>query len=188
MKMEIVVERDNSRVVLFRKVFDLDFEKLKEEIEWQGEKIFVFGKWHEPNRMRSGQGELSYSYSGTKVVAREWTPLVKSVKDFLESKYGADVNYVLLNYYPDGTSQLGYHSDDEKGLVFKASIWSVSFGASRKFYLKHSDGTLYKTVLNHGDLLVMEGETQLHFKHSVPKEAKVKEPRINMTFRLLEKE
>ena len=186
--MEVVLDQDNSRVVIYRKVFDHDFAELKEEIAWEGEKIFVYGKWCEPNRMRSGQGELSYSYSGTKIVAKKWTPTVKTVKEVLEKVYGAEINYVLLNFYPSGESQLGYHSDKEKDLAPYKSIYSVSFGASRKFYLKHLDGTLFKTVLHHGDLLVMEGETQDHFKHSVPKEMKVKEPRINMTFRLLKKE
>ena len=181
-----IVNRDNSRSIVYRDVFsDVDFDVLKGEIDWQVEKVLVYGKWHEPYRLRSGQGESSYSYSGNVVEGLTWSTTVKSIKAELEHLYGAKVSYVLCNYYPDGTSHLGYHSDNEKDLAPNASIYSVSFGASRKFYLKHTDGTRYDTVLNHGDVLIMEGETQRHFKHTVPKEMKVKLPRINLTFRLM---
>lgn len=181
-----IVNRDNSRSVVYRDVFfDVDFDTLKAEIDWQVEKVQVYGKWYETNRLRSGQGESSYRYSGNVVQGKPWSQTVKVIKSKLEQLYGAKVSYVLCNYYPDGTSYLGYHSDSEKDLVPNASIYSVSFGATRKFYLKHTDSTRYDTVLNHGDVLIMQGETQKHFKHTVPKEMTVKSPRINLTFRLM---
>ncbi|HQV24075.1 MAG TPA: alpha-ketoglutarate-dependent dioxygenase AlkB, partial [Agitococcus sp.] len=34
-----------------------------------------------------------------------------------------------------------------------------------------------------GSLLIMQGQTQHFWQHSVPKQAKVLKPRINLTFR-----
>jgi alkylated DNA repair dioxygenase AlkB len=38
-------------------------------------------------------------------------------------------------------------------------------------------------LLSHGSVLIMQGETQHYWQHSVPKQAKVDKPRINLTFR-----
>jgi len=38
----------------------------------------------------------------------------------------------------------------------------------------------------HGSLLIMAGNTEKHFKHEVPKEPDVTQPRINLTFRHIE--
>jgi len=37
--------------------------------------------------------------------------------------------------------------------------------------------------LPHGSLFIMAGDTQNNFKHEVPKEPYVTQPRINLTFR-----
>jgi len=89
-----------------------------------------------------------------------------------------------LNLYPDGNSGMAWHRDAEKELVPDGSIASLSFGASRKFALKHIESKeKLDFILHSGDLLEMCGETQQHWMHSVPKTKKVLEPRINLTFR-----
>ena len=63
-------------------------------------------------------------------------------------------------------------------------IASVSLGAERLFRLKAQNGTIVFTEkLPPGSLLIMAGQTQKNFKHEVPKEPAVAEPRINLTFR-----
>lgn len=42
-----------------------------------------------------------------------------------------------------------------------------------------------KWILANGSLVVMQGDTQSHWKHEIPKEPKVKEGRISLTFRQL---
>ena len=79
---------------------------------------------------------------------------------------------------------MGWHSDDEKSIVKHSAIASVSFGAERKFVLKHK--ATAKTVsqyLTDGSLLLMKGETQTYWLHALTKTKKVKSPRINLTFR-----
>jgi len=183
-----IVKRDNSTVTLYKKIFEDLFEDLNKEIKWKQERVFVMGKWREPARRTSSQGNegLKYRYSGATQQAEKWTETVLFVKNKIEEMTGKQYSYVLCNYYGDGKSYISYHSDAEKDLEPGEDIVSVSFGATRKFYLKHiKDKTIYKTLLETGDVLVMSGETQKHFQHSVPKELKVLDPRINLTFRVI---
>ena len=67
-----------------------------------------------------------------------------------------------------------------------AAIASLSFGAERRFLLRHK--TTKHTIefaLVHGSLLVMKDQTQRYWLHSLPKMARVKEARINLTFRVI---
>jgi len=65
-------------------------------------------------------------------------------------------------------------------------IASVSLGADRLFRLKGQNGAVgFAERLPHGSLLIMTGETQKNFKHEVPKEPNITEPRINLTFRYI---
>jgi alkylated DNA repair dioxygenase AlkB len=60
----------------------------------------------------------------------------------------------------------------------------VSFGATRRFRLKHrATGQTFALDLPAGSLLVMAGSTQHHWLHCVPKTARPVGPRINLTFR-----
>jgi alkylated DNA repair dioxygenase AlkB len=66
-------------------------------------------------------------------------------------------------------------------------IASVSLGAERLFRLKRRDGTVvFLERLRHGSLLMMAGDTQKNFRHEVPREPGVTQPRINLTFRRIE--
>lgn len=100
---------------------------------------------------------------------------------------GEPYNFVILNYYENGKSKLGAHSDDTRDLVPGTSIASVSIGAERPFVLtpRHtsgSGGAEVRMMLASGSLAVMAGNTQSAYKHEVPASAAVGW-RINMTFR-----
>jgi hypothetical protein len=72
---------------------------------------------------------------------------------------GASFNFVLVNVYPNGEAQLGWHADGEVDLVPGATIASLSLGASRDFQMRMgNEGPAEHTwPLGHGDLLLMEG-------------------------------
>jgi alkylated DNA repair dioxygenase AlkB len=79
---------------------------------------------------------------------------------------------------------MGWHQDNEKELGENPVIASLSLGAERKFSFKHII-TKQKVdiILQSGSLILMKGETQEKWLHSLPKTTKVKTPRINLTFR-----
>jgi len=96
-----------------------------------------------------------------------------------------------LNLYEDGGMSVGWHSDDEslfQGKFRDVRILSLSLGVARRFDLRANwpgDGErpLRPLMLGNGDLCTMEGMTQKHFQHRVPKENNVQGPRINLTWR-----
>ena len=82
---------------------------------------------------------------------------------------------------------MAWHSDAEKELVVNGTIASISLGAERKFSFKHKTSKETRSIqLEHGSLLVMQGETQSHWLHSLPTTKKVNSPRINLTFRQIQ--
>ena len=75
-------------------------------------------------------------------------------------------------------------ADDEKELGNQPVIASLSLGATRKFVLKHKKTQdKVELYLESGQLIVMHGETQKYWKHTVTKTKTVLEGRISLTFR-----
>mmetsp|Transcript_13475 Transcript_13475/g.22410 ORF Transcript_13475/g.22410 Transcript_13475/m.22410 type:complete len:278 (-) Transcript_13475:166-999(-) len=148
-----------------------------------------------------------YGYSDT------WQPQIKSEKmskvlrDITASVVevvGGDFNSVNLNYYPQGGG-VGAHADDEflfDGLNRETRIVSLSLcgksgGGARKFEVKRKGKKYSKDVkeilLQHGDLMTMEGFFQKYYLHSVwPGDSKLQldhplcqGERINLTWRTI---
>ena len=81
---------------------------------------------------------------------------------------------------------MGWHSDAEKDLKKYGAIASLSFGAERKFAFKHKQTKeKLEFLLEHGSLLVMKGDTQDYWLHRLPPTKKIKEARVNLTFRTI---
>jgi hypothetical protein len=108
------------------------------------------------------------------------------IKAQIEKVAKTSFNSVLLNLYRDGSDYLSWHADDEPELGNNPIIGSVNFGAERDFCLKLNEGNLKFTIpLKHGSLLIMGGELQHFWQHSVPKRKKIDDLRINLTFRTI---
>lgn len=163
-------------------------DKMLHEIEWKNDEAIIYGKHIITKRKAAwyGDSNYSYTYSNTTKHALPWTTDLLALKKRVEELTGTVFNSCLLNLYHDGNEGMAWHSDDEKSLGKNTSIASLSFGAERKFSLKHK--VLKDTVslvLENGSLLVMKGSTQTHWLHSLPKTTKVKSPRVNLTFRTM---
>lgn len=97
-------------------------------------------------------------------------------------------NSCNANLYDDGTECVGWHCDNEPlfdGVRRDALIVSLSLGAPRWFELCANDDPDHgvRVRLEDGDILTMEGLCQKHFRHCLPREPGVLEPRINLTWR-----
>jgi alkylated DNA repair dioxygenase AlkB len=91
---------------------------------------------------------------------------------------------VLLNYYRNGQDAMGWHSDDEPELGPQPVIASISLGGVWRFLLKAKTGGPSSAIeLAHGSVLLMQGDTQKNYRHSLPRTAKPVVARINLTFR-----
>lgn len=165
---------------------DYYFQKLRNNIAWEQDELFMFGKKIITKRKVAWYGDLpyDYTYSNSTKTALSWNAELEKLKQFAEEKCNSTFNSCLLNYYQDGEEGMSWHSDNEKTLVENAPIASFSLGAERKFVFKHRE-TKEKISLNleNGSLLLMRGEIQKYWLHALPKTKKVKLPRINLTFR-----
>ncbi len=162
------------------------FQKLLTSIHWQQDEVFIFGKKHITARKMAWYADdgITYTYSKSTKSALTWTPELLEIKQLVEKKTGESFNACLLNLYADGTQGMGWHSDDEKSIAPYSTIASVSLGVERKFSFKHrSTKQKVEVFLENGSLLLMQGETQKYWLHSLPKALKVTSPRINLTFR-----
>jgi alkylated DNA repair dioxygenase AlkB len=164
------------------------FELLLNNIQWKQEEIVVFGKKHLEPRLTAwyaNQG-THYAYSNKILQPKDWSVELIELKTKIEEILpGKSFNSVLLNLYRDGNDKMGWHSDNEKELGSNPCIASLSLGATRYFDLKHKkDKTKrFRFELSTGMLLVMSGSLQDYWLHQVPQQKKIKEPRINLTFR-----
>lgn len=150
--------------------------------------IVVFGKEVRLPREQTAYGDsgLSYRYSGKTLHCLEWTPTLRKIKDYINEKFDLKLNFVLVNYYKDGNSYIGYHSDDEKDLDPESPIVSLSFGAARRFLLKDKKTKqVTEFRLENNSCIIMKKGCQKKYKHSVPKEKSIKKPRLNLTFRCI---
>ncbi len=167
---------------------DLYLSDLQRTIPWEQKKIMIFGKPVLEPRLTAWIGDpgAAYTYSGIRMVPLPWTETLLEIKNRVENSVGEKFNSVLANLYRDHRDSMGLHSDDEKELGKKPTIASVSFGAARKFIMKHKTiKTLPQKnyLLESGSLLIMRGETQKFWKHGIPKDSRPCGPRINLTFR-----
>lgn len=166
---------------------DACFDSLRVQVDWQQEEIHLFGARHAVPRLVAWHGDpgARYTYSGVAHEPRPWTPVLQQVRERVESLSGHRFNSVLLNLYRDGRDGMGWHADDEPELGTDPVIASVSLGATRRFRMRHRRhrGQVLTIDLAHGSLLLMQGPTQHHWLHAVPKTTRAVGERINLTFR-----
>lgn len=187
--MEII--NNDGLVIYYGKVIDNDkaeqyLQSLLNTIEWKNDEAIIFGRHIITKRKVAWYGDdgYSYKYSGTTKQALTWTPELLEIKKLTEQLTGELFNSCLLNLYHDGNEGMAWHSDDERSLGKDSTIASLSFGAERKFSLKHRiTKESHSVMLENGSLLIMKGATQTNWLHSLPKSKKITAPRVNLTFR-----
>lgn len=161
--------------------------RLQTELAWAQTPIIIYGREVMQPRLSAwyGDADAQYRYSGVMHAPMRWTPILLDIKSVLESLTGASYNSVLCNWYRSGQDSMGWHSDDEPELGAQPIIASLSVGGARRFLLQHRKikAMKWSCSLGDGDLLLMKGDTQKNYRHSVPKTAREVESRINLTFR-----
>ena len=192
-KNSSLVKADNLYVEYIENFFDFDqsqlyMEHLTNDIKWKREKIRMWGKEIVTKKRIAWYADegKSYTYSGSTFYPVQWDEVLLEIKKQVEQHIRFQFNSVLLNEYKSGEVGMGWHSDDEKELGIDPIIASLSFGANRDFIFKHKTDKSFEKIKIHlksGSLLIMSGSTQHYWKHSLPKRLKVRDPRVNLTFR-----
>ncbi|KAK5084898.1 hypothetical protein LTR70_006413 [Exophiala xenobiotica] len=153
-------------------------------------------------------------YKSCTVPPRPIPPCLAMLKNLTEALTNDTYNFVLVNYYSTGQDSISYHSDDERFLGPTPAIASFSLGARRDFLMKHKPPgagpgngsktqptstsepgsaekvypgtTQLKLPLGPGDMILMRGETQRNWLHSIPKRSGKNDKgkgRLNITMR-----
>jgi alkylated DNA repair dioxygenase AlkB len=167
-------------------------EKLSEikfkNIDWHHDKIKMYGKDIYLPRYSAwyGDSDKPYTYSGLTLQPKKWNKGLLYLKSEIDKVSGVNFNSVLMNWYRDGEDYINWHTDAEKVLGKNPVIGSVNFGETRDFVIRMNDKSDKITIpLKHGTFLLMSGEMQHHWQHSLPKRKKVKGSRFNLTFRII---
>jgi alkylated DNA repair dioxygenase AlkB len=162
--------------------------RLLANIAWQHDEAIIYGKRVVTKRKVAWYGDepYQYTYSNTTKTALPWTRELLELKALCEKETNESYNSCLLNLYHNGDEGMAWHSDAETDLKKNGAICSLSFGAERKFTFKHKEsGDKVELLLEDGSLLLMKDETQSYWFHRLPPSKKVKDLRINLTFRTI---
>ncbi len=162
------------------------FRVLLDTLAWAEEEIVIAGKAVRVPRLVCwyADADAVYRYSGVRHEPLPWSEELLAIRQTIEEQLGLSFNSVLANLYRDGNDSMGWHADKEKELGRDPVIASLSLGEERRFRIRHNKTRqILDFPLRHGDLLVMAGALQQHWRHCVPKSRVPKRPRINLTFR-----
>lgn len=178
------------------------FNETLNTTDWVSQEYNFSGKIVIPKRKMYAYGDdnvNTHSYSGQHLDIKPWNSSEVgkkwlNIRDRIHQELGIFTNAVLLNYYPDGNAGITPHNDKEviKGKTHPISspVVGLSLGAKRKFTFEPIVNDSYiiskfHIFIKNAQLMVMDGETQLRYKHGIPYEKMITEPRISGTFRLL---
>ena len=190
----VVFNLKNADIIYFPQVFnELEceqfFKNFMEHVNWREDDITLFGKTYKQPRLTAlyANNNKPYSYSNITMHPEIFSDELELIKKKVEAISNTKFTTCLLNLYRNGMDSNGWHADDETALGINPIIASVSFGATRKFQLKHNSIKNEKLTieLQNGSLLLMQGTTQHFWKHQVPKTRKEIGKRINLTFRYI---
>lgn len=185
----------DADVVFFPQIFSAAdsaqwLAALLAETPWKQDYMEIQGRAVPLPRLTAWYGDRAqpYTYSTITLRPKTWTPTLRAIKTTVEALTQHRYTSVLLNLYRDGQDSVSWHSDNETELGQLPVIASVSFGATRRFSLKHKfrkDLARVDLDLTPGSLLLMAGPTQKYWLHQVPKTRKPVGQRVNLTFRIV---
>lgn len=103
----------------------------------------------------------------------------------LSVRYEIGFDRVWVNLYRDGRDSVAWHGDRHRHAMTKPMVATVSLGAARSFQLRRRGTTSIAHTLRPGggDLVVMGGECQNDWEHTVPKTARPVGARMSVTIR-----
>jgi alkylated DNA repair dioxygenase AlkB len=153
------------------------FEQLASEVAWddriRARRVASFG--------------APYNYSGTVWPEVPLPDMLVPVSSGVAKAVGYQPNNCLANFYPDGGSTMGYHSDSVTELVASTGISIVSLGAPRaiSFRRESNRSEVHELMLVNGSLLHMSAAMQSSWRHAILRSDETTGGRISLTFRSL---
>jgi len=150
------------------------FELLKTNVIWDermaARKTASFGK--------------AYDYSQIHYPYQEFLPEIGKIIEKVNNTLNFEPNNCLINYYLDGKSKMGFHSDQTNILFDGTGVAIVSLGETRILRFRNIENKeLIKDYpLESGSLFYMTSELQSEWQHAIPK-SNTEQGRMSLTFR-----
>lgn len=128
----------------------------------------------------------AYNYSQIQYPNQPFSPFLQSLVEKVDRQLGFKPNNCLLNYYLDGNSKMGFHSDQTDILQSNTGVAILSLGVMRTLRFRSiANKDLVKDYpLIGGSLLYMPNNIQDSWQHAIPKSADTGS-RISLSFRAL---
>jgi alkylated DNA repair dioxygenase AlkB len=160
-------------------------EVLRVEIPWEDHTVTIVGRQVPVPRRVAYYGPFPYTYSGIVHPAASLPPVIGELRDRIQEVTARPFNTVLMNLYRSGSDSVSWHSDDDYPHGGHPAVASLSLGETRRFRIAHRRraGERHAIDLTGGGLLLMDGSSQLDYRHALPKSARATGVRINLTFR-----
>src|SRR5579872_6916250 len=114
---------------------------------------------------------VAYNYSQISYPYRPLPATLQKICSDVKDKLGFEPNNCLINYYPDGNSKMGFHSDQTDILDQDTGVAIISLGTSRtlRFRQIQDKDVTSDFVLRPGSLLYMKQDVQHQWQHAVLK-------------------
>lgn len=149
-------------------------------------KVTVFAKTHDTPRLIASVGK-PYTFSGVHHKDVPFKPVLHGIMDTVKEICGKDFNSALINLYRDGKDYIGAHRDNE-GSVKDFCVATLSLGTTRNMVWRlYADKKCkMKMALKPGSIVVFGEEVNTLYTHEIPKQLRVIEERMSITFRHLQ--
>jgi alkylated DNA repair dioxygenase AlkB len=150
------------------------FNILKTNVEWDermsARKTASYGK--------------AYNYSQISYPFQEFSAELNKVIESINKTLNFKPNNCLINYYLNGKSKMGFHSDQTDILHLNTGVGIVSIGETRILRFRNIENReLIKDFeLPSGSFIYMTNEVQDKWQHSIPK-SETENGRMSLTFR-----
>lgn len=156
---------------------DIVFDALAGEARWQQRTVHMYDRVLPEPRLTAGWS--TDAEDGT------LPPMLREMADALTARYPVEFDRVWVNLYRDGQDSVAWHGDRNRLVMTRPQVATVSLGARRKFLLRPrgTSRALHRLEPGHGDLVVMGGECQAEWEHTVPKTKQPVGARMSVTIR-----
>lgn len=150
------------------------FEWLRSNVEWD-ERMHA--------RKTASFGE-AYNYSQISYPRQEFPEQLKTLIEAIGKTLDFTPNNCLINYYLDGTSKMGFHSDQTDILSEGTGVAILSVGETRTLRFRNIENKEFveNYPLPAGSLIHMTNELQEEWQHAIPK-SDTDQGRMSLTFR-----
>ena len=150
------------------------FEYLKQHVTWD----------ERMSARKTASYGVAYNYSQIAYPYQELPTPLKQLCIEIDKTIGFEPNNCLINYYLDGKSKMGFHSDQTDILEHDTGVVIISLGATRVLRFRNiiDPEIIFDYSLPSGSLIYMDQKVQDEWLHAIPK-ADTDAGRMSLTFR-----